>query len=186
MKVLKVLEKILLYLACTLCVASLTTSAILDESQGVSGMMTYLTSIIAYIGVGGVFTIVAALIIGTLLYFNGNVVVRKIAMGLVISSVILVFFTGLIIMGATAKTAATDTALSPVLSLVGGILYACSVLCGFIYYIVCLVKPVSEDQLDPVNDKKVILIMKWRKLMDEKIITEEEFMAKRNELLGIN
>ena len=68
----------------------------------------------------------------------------------------------------------------------GGILYACSVLCGFIYYIVCLVKPVSEDQLDPVNDKKVILIMKWRKLMDEKIITEEEFMAKRNELLGIN
>ena len=148
-------------------------------------MMTYLTSVISFIGLGGVFAIVSALIVGTFLYFNKNEVVRKIAIGLVVSAIVLVFFSGLYLLSAASSTS-SNTALSPILSLAGGILYICSLLCGFIKYIAGLIKPNSEDKLDPANDKKVALIIKWKKLMEDKIITEDEFMAKRNELLDLN
>ena len=189
MKILKVLEKIFLYVASFLSVASLVLSAIIDESQNVNGMMTYFSSSFSFVGLGGVFTIGFALIAGTLLYFNKNEIARKIAIGAVVTTITLIFFIALAIISESSKSAVSTTAasepLSPLFALVGGILYVCSLLCGFIYYIVGLVKPYSEDQLDPVNDKKVVLIMKWRKLMDQKIITEEEFLAKRNELLEI-
>lgn len=183
MKVLKTLEKVLVYLACALGIASFALSYLLDESEGLMGMLSF-SPLMTIIGVGGVLFTILILTIGTLLYFNKNEVVRKIALGLVISAQIVIFFTALSMLSVNKAT--VNSPISPVFALVSGILYVSSVLCGFIYYIVNLIKPNSEDKLDPSNDKKIALILKWKKLFEDGIITEKEFMDKRNELLEIN
>ena len=46
-------------------------------------------------------------------------------------------------------------------------------------------KEPCKEALDPEEDVHVAAIMKWKKLYNEGIITEREFIDKRNEILGL-
>ena len=72
--------------------------------------------------------------------------------------------------------------ISSLIAFIAAVVYAVSWIFCLIAYAVGHAK---HDEVDPDSDPRIEAILKWKKYLDQKIITEEEFMERRNAILGI-
>lgn len=169
MKVLKILEKVFLVVATVMAVFAIAFGFVLLANKD-NYVESYLTT--RFILGSGVVTLL--LVIGVFLYFANENVARKVGTAFVVVGAIYVFAAALI--GDVMYDA-------QVIALVAGILYVAVFLVRFIRWIVGVAKPDVEEN-EPLADPKIKLILKWKALVDQKVITEEEYEAKRKEIVA--
>ena len=172
MRALQITRKILVIIAVALFGLGLLVAGMMDGPDRLIGLDAELLLHFPVLGPGLVFGL---LIAAGILMFNENKIMRALAIGVATA----VFTYGLIFFLAVTNNAGT----SILVGLVAAIVYAIS---WVFQIIIAAVRHVRrEDGEDPADDKRVRKIMEWKNLLDQEIITEEEFMAKRNAILGI-
>ena len=127
-------------------------------------------------GAWGLIMLLFFAVAGSIFLFSCNKVVKAIGVGLTVG----VYACMLALMVAFSAYEILPTAV--VVGLVGAIVYGVSWVFEIIRF---AITHASRDDLEPDEDPKIAAIMKWRTLVDRKIITEEEFMVKRNAILGL-
>ncbi len=164
MKALKIARIILLAVAATL----VGVSFILGKDGNGALMVVMNTTNFYLIGAGIGFGLAVA---GSILLFSKNKIALALGIGFTVSFY-LATLSLLFVSGATILV---------LLAPIGSIVYAVS---WALELIRVAVAHTRRDDLDPTSDPKIEAIIKWRNLLDKKIITEEEFMEKRNAILG--
>lgn len=130
-------------------------------------------------GTGAMLGLTVVLLIGALLYFNKNQVVRAIGVGLTTAAMLVFVYAAIGSSGEYMETAA-------LVALLAGVLYLISNGCRLLGAIVNRAKPSLEEGFDPESDQKIVYITKWKRLLDKGIITDEEFQAKRAAILSFD
>lgn len=165
MRALKITRKVLVIVACCLAAATLVLPFVLGEGAGVWALF----------GQGYYFGVVAAaitLVAGSMMLFSKNEVAKIFGIAFTVACYA-------VLLGAFFVS---DGSLAFLVGFVSAIVYAVSWLFALIVYAVGHAK---HDDSDPNSDARIEAILKWRALLDKKIITEEEFMEKRNRILEI-
>ena len=177
MKVLKLIERILFIVAVALASFAITLSMFLDELNTGGAAPGIATALQGLVGAG---IVLFLLLLGAFLRYNKGPVASKLGDAFALASILLIF-------GSCFAYFAADAGGTTLLfGFVAGIVYAASAIVRLIIYVVKVAKPeMASDSLDPDNDRKVQLIIKWKALLDKGVITQEEFDAKRLEILGI-
>jgi uncharacterized membrane protein len=170
MKTIKLLERIFLILV----VCAIAIGLIIAPFDGMSG--TLLTLVVSYSGVLSMFGVFATLLVGIVLHHHKNKTTRYVADVLILAAMIPVIATAI-------YGIAYEGGGFAVLLLVSTICYAVASVIKLIGYVVVKAKPDMTSELDPENDQKVIYILKWKRLLERGVITEEEFQAKRKAIL---
>lgn len=163
--------------------------------QGVLGML-FFASVESM--ASAFFASLSAFALGVVLVIAGysldcskNEIAHRLGIGLHVAGMALL--TGLslyLLLQPIALTAADgdviDMSMDSILILVGVVLYA---IAWFLVLLVHVSKrgcsECKQEALNPEEDVHVAAIMKWKKLYNEGIITEREFIDKRNEILGL-
>lgn len=171
MKILKVIEKVVIFIATVFCLLAFLISGSADESQGVSGIVRIS---LAYSVLGCIF-IVLLFALGIVLYFSKY---NKVGLGLLLAANVVVF--GLCI--AEYSTGVEVKSISIVIGLVGSSLYFAGLMMYGIHYLI--VKLTAAENCDPDMNSKIQLLLKWKDLEKQGIITEEEFLEKKAEILN--
>ena len=178
MKVLKIIERVLFVLAIVVGGAAIGLSYMFDEgaAQPVQGMATAFTAAFP-IGFGLALVI---LLVGALLVYAPNKVASFIGEGFVAAIMVLMFSFAIVFLGKE------PVGFSALLALVAPLLYALAELLRFVAYIVKLVVPsYAAESNNPDNDIRIQNVIKWKNLMEQGIITEEEYSEKRAEILKL-
>ena len=178
MKVLKIVERIFFVLAVIVAIAACCMSRALDEfsAKAAPGALTAVSGYyLLGAGIG-----IALLAVGALIRYNPNRIASLVGDGLVLSFFAILFGSCLAYLMSGGYYGITI-----LLGLVAAILYAIYAIVRLIIFIVSIVKPAGTTDNDPDNDKRIILITKWKNLLDKGIITKDEFAVKRNEILDI-
>lgn len=186
MKKLSLVEHILVTVSTVLILCAFAFSYLIDESAGVPGLLTYGT----IFSVLGVFMIVLALCVGFGLYLsNGKGTVKTVGVGMLLAANVVVFAASsrfLIAEDLSGVDAAADPdaiSISMVLGFIGAIVYFIAlILWGLRAFAGVSTK---GDSHDPDNDEKIQSLIKWHGLLEDGIITEEEYQTKRAAILGI-
>lgn len=185
MKVLRIIEKVAFILAVVFAFLAVALGGMLDgaivlgdPSSGtaiaiVNGVVAYYLSASFTFGFGFVLVL---LLVGALLYFVKENIARRIGIALAAASFIAVFAVSISLMETGFAT--------PLVGLVAGILFGVSLLFKLIMWIVKVARPDAGEENDPSTDPKVQLILKWKGLLDQKVITEEEYELKRKEIVS--
>ena len=164
MKIVKLIENIFLILGSVLFVVAGILSYSLDETLGIKGFATGLALM-------GGFTVLC-LFVGIFLYFVENKVLSRLGLALVLGCACINLGLAIVSLGESAKTS-SDTSISYSIALVGSIIVILAFFLDMTY--ILLEKALKVQKL----------LEKWKKLLDEKMITEEEFEAKRKVILHI-
>lgn len=181
--------RILFVLAIVFCALSLVL-------QGLLGMLFFASveSIaLAFFSSLSVFAVgVFLLIVGYALDCAKNDSVHRLGIGLHVAGMALLTGLGVYLLLQPVLLTAVDgntvdLSADSLLILVGAVLYA---IAWFLVLLVHVARRGCEDggckeALQPEEDVHVAAIMKWKKLYNEGIITEREFIDKRNEILGL-
>lgn len=186
MKKLSLVEHILVTVSTVLILCAFAFSYLLDESAGVPGLLTYGT----IFSVLGVFMIVLALCVGFGLYLSKDKgTVKTVGVGMLLAANVVVFAASsrfLIAEDLSGVDAAADPdaiSISMVLGFIGAIVYFIAlILWGLRAFAGVSTK---GDSHDPDNDEKIQSLIKWHGLLEDGIITEEEYQTKRAAILGI-
>ena len=171
MKTIKRLETIFLILVASLLSVSLIFS-VFDHTSA-----QFLTVLLGFTGSFAVFGVAAILFVAIVLHHHKNKIVRNVA-DVVVAACMLPVLTA-----AIYGVAYIGSGAAIILSLVASILYVLASIVKLIGHIVIKAKPDINDELDPENDEKIVCIIKWKRLLEKGIITEEEFQAKRTAIL---
>ncbi|MGM9873374.1 MAG: SHOCT domain-containing protein [Bacilli bacterium] len=173
MKVFKIIEKIFVWIATFLAILSIALSKFVDETAGYSGIFTaYQSFFLLGSGVG-----IMLLLVGVLLRDLKNEVASKVGQGLTVTTFACLLGGALSVMN--------QGSLSAMLALAAGILFFATYLLYGIIACVYFKKYKSSGSDDPDNDRDIQNILKWKKLVAEGIISEEEFEEKRRAILKI-
>lgn len=177
MKIVKLIENIFLILGSVVFVVAGILSYSLDETLGIKGFATGLALM-------GGFTVLC-LFVGIFLYFVENKVLSRLGLALVLGCACINLGLAIVSLGESAKTS-SDTSISYSIAMAGSILVILAFFLDMTYILLekalnVQKEATSAEQLN--ND--VELLEKWKKLLDEKMITEEEFEAKRKAILHI-
>lgn len=119
---------------------------------------------------------VALLLVGLTLSFTKNDISKKIGLGMSLAGVVLnavVTVNTMVVSGANAPYFVY-------ISLVGIVLFAASFI--FLAFAAADKKSGADD---PDQDPSIQKLIKWKKLLEDGIITQDEFTQKRNMLLDI-
>lgn len=119
-------------------------------------------------------TTVTSLLVGLTLVFTKNEISTKVGLGLLLAGFGMAFITVLNSMTGTLPYFA-------IMSLVAIILFGIS----FIFKAIAVADKRSNSD-DPDEDPTIQKIIKWKKLLDEGILTEQEYQDKREAILGLN
>lgn len=181
MKILKNVERGLFLFAVVVVAAALSLSLLLDEGAK-TPIPGVATSILAFFTLGAGFVLLL-LLVGAVLKFCKGETPSRVGESLVLTAVVVVFVIALVLLVESIKSDATP--LSAIIGLVGGIAYICYVLVKAVIVIIGLVKP--EAAVDsPSTDSKIQAVLQWKELMDQNIISKEEFEKKRVSILGLD
>ena len=173
MKVLKVIEKVCFIVAVSVAVFAVALGGLLDGE--VAGLPEVMNALFGALGLG---VVLAFILIGAFLYFVKEHIARKVGTGLLLAAFVLIFACALDALMNESE------ALSPIFGLVAGVLMMVAFLLRFIRWIVRTTKSESgEEGEDPMADPKVRLILKWKSLLDQGVITKEEYELKRKEIV---
>ena len=167
MKALKITRIVLVAVAAVLLGASIVFSS-LPQTTPVTTVVAQFVPYFTW-GVALAFVMVVT---GSIFLFSRNTVVRAIGVGFTVAPyaiALTMLFIG------TAD-------LFGLLAAFGAIVYALSWVFELIMYIV---RHADREDLDPDDDPKVQAVLRWKRLCDEKVITEEEYEAKRVAILGL-
>ena len=186
MKKLSLVEHILVIVSTVLILCAFAFSYLLDESAGVPGLLTYGT----VFSVLGVFLIVLALCVGFGLYLSKDKgTVKTVGVGMLLAANVVVFAASsrfLIAEDMSGVGTAEDPeaiSISMILGFIGAIVYFIAlILWGLRAFAGVSTK---GDSHDPDNDEKIQSLIKWHGLLEDGIITEEEYQTKRAAILGI-
>ncbi len=186
MKKLSLVEHILVIVSTVLILCAFAFSYLLDESAGVPGLLTYGT----IFSVLGVFMIVLALCVGFGLYLSKDKgTVKTVGVGMLLAANVVVFAASsrfLIAEDMSGVGTAEDPeaiSISMILGFIGAIVYFIAlILWGLRAFAGVSTK---GDSHDPDNDEKIQSLIKWHGLLEDGIITEEEYQTKRAAILGI-
>ena len=187
MKKLSLVEHILVTVSTVLILCAFAFSYLIDESAGVPGLLTYGT----IFSVLGVFMIVLALCVGFGLYLSKDKgTVKTVGVGMLLAANVVVFAASsrfLIAedMSGLGSVSADPEAISisMILGFIGAIVYFIAlILWGLRAFAGVSTK---GDSHDPDNDEKIQSLIKWHGLLEDGIITEEEYQTKRAAILGI-
>lgn len=186
MKKLSLVEHILVIVSTVLILCAFAFSYLLDESAGVPGLLTYGT----VFSVLGVFLIVLALCVGFGLYLSKDKgTVKTVGVGMLLAANVVVFAASsrfLIAEDMSGVGTAEDPeaiSISMILGFIGAIVYFIAlILWGLRAFAGVSTKGESHD---PDNDEKIQSLIKWHGLLEDGIITEEEYQTKRAAILGI-
>lgn len=186
MKKLSLVEHILVIVSTVLILCAFAFSYLLDESAGVPGLLTYGT----IFSVLGVFMIVLALCVGFGLYLSKDKgTVKTVGVGMLLAANVVVFAASsrfLIAEDMSGVGTAEDPeaiSISMILGFIGAIVYFIAlILWGLRAFAGVSTKGESHD---PDNDEKIQSLIKWHGLLEDGIITEEEYQTKRAAILGI-
>ena len=151
-------------------------------------MLSILISVITNTGLDGTFMtlieiniiLIACAALGVFLMFTKNDVARKLGNGMTVVG----FLTGLICAVSVLVDMDSKNADTPI----GAVIMIVSVVLLLLHYAFLLVDYLlnrNAAKMDPSEDKRVARIKEWKALMEEGIITEEEYEEKRVQLLGI-
>lgn len=186
MKKLSLVEHILVIVSTVLILCAFAFSYLLDESAGVPGLLTYGT----VFSVLGVFLIVLALCVGFGLYLSKDKgTVKTVGVGMLLAANVVVFAASsrfLIAEDMSGVGTAEDPeaiSISMILGFIGAIVYFIAlILWGLRAFAGVSTKGESHD---PDNDEKIQSLIKWHGLLEDGIITEDEYQTKRAAILGI-
>lgn len=186
MKKLSLVEHILVIVSTVLILCAFAFSYLLDESAGVPGLLTYGT----VFSVLGVFLIVLALCVGFGLYLSKDKgTVKTVGVGMLLAANVVVFAASsrfLIAEDMSGVGTAEDPeaiSISMILGFIGAIVYFIAlILWGLRAFAGVSTK---GDSHDPDNDEKIQSLIKWHGLLEDGIITEDEYQTKRAAILGI-
>lgn len=123
-------------------------------------------------GAFGAILVPAFLLVGALLS-RGKNVARTVGRGLVLAGAAII-----LVVAVQPVLAGTDLYMGHILGLVAAVL----VLLHFIF--VLLADRAAENDEEVVVDEKIALIYRYKDLMDDGIITKEEFNAKKAEIMA--
>lgn len=164
MKVFKILQKIFMVVALAAFLASFIIAAV-----NLEGDAAYLAVVSANVGV------FAAAAVGVFLLSSSNDVAKRVGHGLTLAA----FAAGL----ALAIMTFGEYSIAPILVIVAVAalaLYYLSVL------IIFIMKKSSPDSIEnPNDDARVVCIREWKHIMEEGIISPEEYEEKRQQILGL-
>lgn len=184
MKKLNLVERILVVVSTVLILCAFAFSYLFDESAGVPGLLTFGTTY----SIVGVFLIVVATCLGLGLYLSQKEgTVKTIGICLLLAANIIVFAACTDLFVVEEETGATEEealiSMSQVLGLIGAIVFFVAlILWGLRAFAGASTK---GDSHDPENDEKIQSLIKWHGLLEQGIITEEEYQTKRAAILGI-
>ncbi len=171
MKVLRIFEKVVFILACVVGIVGIAFSPLLDETAGYPGAITST----AFFAAGGL-SVILAIAMSAVFYFSKKEVAKRIADALAITAFTILFAGGLIGLSSAGG-------LTPTFIFVAAILFIISLIFRLIIWIAIKVKPDLDQAEEPENDPKVRAILKWKRLMEEEVITKEEYEAKRKAIV---
>ncbi len=178
MKPFKILKLIFQAASTAAFLASLVFCA-LDVSVVNTAFLSFMTSY-------GLFFALAA--IGTFLVSATSDVANRIGHGMLISSYAVGLTASLMYIGGvesgtqTAAKAAEEVPTAAVIMLVAAVLLALYYLCNLILKIM---QKNSEGFEAPEDDIRIVHVREWKKIMEEGIISPEEYEVKRCQILGI-
>lgn len=177
MKIVKLIENIFLILGSVLFVVAGILSYSLDETLGIKGFATGLALM-------GGFTVLC-LFVGIFLYFVENKVLSRLGLALVLGCACINLGLAIVSLGESAKTS-SDTSISYSIAMAGSIIVILAFFLDMTYILLEKALKVQKEATSAEQlNNDVELLEKWKKLLDEKMITEEEFEAKRKAILHI-
>lgn len=180
MKVFKILKVVFLVLALTLFLASFVLCGIragttIDEdaeastNESIAADTSFMAALTTYVG------LFAMAAVGVLLMSANGDTAKRVGHGLTISS----FAVGL----AVALTFINAHSVAAVFMLIAAVLLVLQYICMFVIYVIKKNSPDAAE--DPNEDVRVVRIREWKHIMEEGIISPEEYEEKRVQILGI-
>lgn len=178
-KILNTISKVILALAVVAFAISIVIPGITEENLD-SAFWTLMYANIA---------IILCAIIGSVLISSKNDTARRVGHGMTVAAFVAGFSIALLFVGkegnvsgyATTTTAKTDST-AAILMIVAASLLAVYYIFQFV--ILILNKGTTEAE-SPLEDSRIARVKEWKQILDEGIITQEEFEEKRNQILGI-
>ncbi len=164
MKVFKILKTVFQSAAAGLFLLSVVLCGVMAEEPAEAA---YFTMISAIIGV------CAWALVGIFLISAANGTAQKIGHGLTVSAYAV---------GLTVALLNIEFSTCAVIMLIAVIMLALYYLCTLVMEIMKRSFPCEED---PNEDVRIVRIREWKKIMEEGIISAEEYEKKRCEILGI-
>ncbi len=176
-KVFKIVNKILLALSVTLFCVSIILPGITLETADVA----FLTYVLANTSV------VIAAVVGAVLICSNNDIAKRIGNGLTVSAFVIGLAVAIIQLGESTyaiddEVTATGSPTAAVIMLIATIVLALSYIFNLIIFIL---NKDSNENLNSSEDIRIIRTKEWKQLMEEGIITQEEFEEKRVQILGL-
>jgi len=164
-------------------------AAVLAVSAVLHGVVsdTSMTAVAVATGVSVVCVSVLALILGLVLDFSKNEVAHKVGIGLHVSAVVVLVTYALAWFMVLPGNENNPGGFIECFVIFGG-----AAVYGFGWFMTLLMHAAGRCEcgacgktIQPEEDAHIAAIMKWKKLYNEGIITEREFIDKRNEILGL-
>ncbi len=180
MKIVKLIENIFLILGSVVFVVAGLLSYSLDEALGIKGFATGLALM-------GGFTVLC-LFVGIFLYFVENKALSRLGFALVLGCACINLGLAIISLGESNKSSSSidHSSISYIIAMVGSIIVILAFFLDVTYTILEKALKVRQEvtSVEQFNND-VELLEKWKKLLDKKMIMEEEFEAKRKAILHI-
>lgn len=175
-KVFKILSKTLLVIAVALFAASFIIPGLSDNQSD----QTYLLLIVANA------CILVFAVTGAILIESGNDTVRRIGHGLTVSSFLLGLTFAIPNLSSQVTIDSTIYNVKSTAAIIMIVANAILVLSYLFRLIILILNKNGVAEADsPSEDSRVLRIREWKQILDEGIITEEEFEEKRCKILGL-
>lgn len=174
MRILKVIEKVFMLVSVIFLMLAYVFSGMLDENAVFTGIIS---GSVMYSTLGCI-VILVLLAVGYVLYVSKH---EKLGVGLLLAANVAVLWTCVTVL-AKIPEGGELTSYSIIIALTGTIIfYVALIIYGARFFITLLN---NFDNCDPELDPKVKTLTKWKKLQEQGINTEEEFEAKKKEILS--
>lgn len=181
-KPLQIASKVLLALAIVMFGVSVLLPAILQEESELA-----FSALLLLNGT----TIICAITGSILIYANGDTA-KKAGHGLTIGGFVIMLFNALSCLidkqEITRAAAPETTVVTSTISIASVFMLVAAVLLTA-YYVLLFVQTLlnkgAAENMSPADDTRIVRVKEWKQLLDEGIITSEEFEEKRVQILGL-
>lgn len=162
-KVFKIIGIIMLSAAVVLFACGIVIPGAMADEEG----SIFLALIMATVGM------VAGAVVGAFLMYAKNDTAKRVGHGLTIAS---------FVMGLSYGLLARDGSLGAIMMIIGAVFL---LLHYIALLVVAIMKRGANEIENPVEDIRIIRIKEWKQLLDEGIISKDEFEEKRVQILGL-
>lgn len=175
MKSLKLLEKILFGIAVSLIIVGFLLSALIDEAEGISGLFALSVGLMPF----SVVLFLAIFLVGAFLFYSNNKIARLIGGPTVAAYFIILFGTSINGM---------EYSITLFLAFIATIIFVFAMVLFAVHCFILFIKKDTKKlaKHDPDNDETIQVLIKWKDLLENEVITQEEFDVKRKAILELN